>query len=75
MLAMFRTVLAPVVLVIGFGGVFGTAAHASLPTAEQLPAIVGPLFRTALRLTSVQRRTFQRRDRTRERLRMERRSA
>jgi nitric oxide reductase activation protein len=55
--------------------VFGTAAHASIPTTEQLPSIVGPLFRTALRLTSAQRRTFQRRERTRERLRMERRSA
>jgi hypothetical protein len=55
--------------------VFGTAAHASIPNAEQLTTTVGPLFRSALRLTSAQRRTFQRRERTRERLRIERKSA
>ena len=28
--------------------VFGTAAHASVPTADRLPAVVGPLLRAAL---------------------------
>ena len=55
--------------------VFGTAAHAALPHAGQLPTTVGPLFRSALRLAAVQRRASQRRERTRERLHVERRSA
>jgi nitric oxide reductase NorD protein len=40
--------------------VFGTAAHATVPTADQLPALVGPLFRTALRSAEAQRRAYQR---------------
>ena len=55
--------------------VFGTAAHARVPRLGQLPAVVGPLFRFALRSAEAQRRTFQRKVRTRERLEVERRSA
>ena len=51
--------------------VFGTAAHAGLPDVAALPAVVGPLFRSALRLAAQQRRTAQRIERTRERLRIE----
>jgi nitric oxide reductase activation protein len=36
--------------------VFGTAAHATVPTADQLPGLIGPLFRTALRSAEAQRR-------------------
>jgi nitric oxide reductase activation protein len=52
--------------------VFGTAAHAAIPNPNQLPATVGPLFRSALRLAEGQRRIWQRRQRTRERLHIER---
>jgi nitric oxide reductase activation protein len=55
--------------------VFGTAAHASVPRVEGLPAVVGPLFRFALRSAGAQRRVFQRKERTRERLEIERLSA
>ena len=55
--------------------VFGTAAHASVPHAQQLAATVGPLFRAALQLAEVQRRTAQRRQRTRVRSEIERRTA
>jgi hypothetical protein len=51
--------------------VFGTAAHAVVPTVEQLPEVVGPLFRTALRSAEAQRRVFQRKTRARERLGLE----
>jgi nitric oxide reductase NorD protein len=54
--------------------VFGTAAHASLPRVGHLATTAGPLFQSALRLAELQRRTSQRRERTRERLRIERRS-
>ncbi len=54
--------------------VFGTAAHATLPRVGQLTTTAGPLFRSALRLAEVQRRTSQRTERTRERLMIERRS-
>jgi nitric oxide reductase NorD protein len=40
--------------------VFGTAAHATVPTPDQLPGLIGPLFRTALRSAEAQRRAFQR---------------
>jgi hypothetical protein len=40
--------------------VFGTAAHAAVPTADDLPALVAPPFRAALRAAEAQRRTFQR---------------
>jgi hypothetical protein len=55
--------------------VFGTAAHAMVPHAQQLPTTVGPLFRSALRLADVQRQRAQRRDRTRQRREIERRTA
>jgi nitric oxide reductase NorD protein len=55
--------------------VFGTAAHAAIPRVELLPTVVGPLFRAALRSAELQRRVFQRRERTRERLGVERRTA
>jgi hypothetical protein len=55
--------------------VFGTAAHASVPRIEQLPDIVGPLFRFALRSADAQRRVYQRNVRTTERLEIERRTA
>jgi Mg-chelatase subunit ChlD len=51
--------------------VFGAAAHATVPRAEQLPGVIGPLFRWALRSAEAQRRTFQRSERTRERLAIE----
>jgi nitric oxide reductase NorD protein len=51
--------------------VFGAAAHATVPRAEELPGLIGPLFRSALRSAEAQRRTFQRRERTKERLAIE----
>src|SRR5207302_10521611 len=55
--------------------VFGTAAHAAIPRADQLAGVVGPLFRSAVASADVQRRLSQRRERTRERLQVERRGA
>jgi hypothetical protein len=55
--------------------VFGSAAHAGIPRSEDLATAVGTLFRTSLRLAEVQRRISQRKVRTRERLRIERRTA
>lgn len=55
--------------------VFGTTAHAAVPTADHLPATVGPLFAAALRAADAQRRGFQRTERTRVRLLVDRRSA
>jgi len=52
--------------------VFGTAAHATIPRAEQLAGVVGPLFRSALRSAQLQRRAWQRKARTHERLEIER---
>jgi hypothetical protein len=52
--------------------VFGTAAHATIPRPEQLAAVVGPLFRAALRSAQLQRRASQRRERTHDRLAIER---
>jgi hypothetical protein len=52
--------------------VFGTAAHATIPRTEQLPFVVAPLFRSALQSSEEQRRVAQRKDRTRERLRIDR---
>ena len=52
--------------------VFGTSAHARIPREEQLPGVVGPLFRSALRSVDLRRRAWQRTHRTRERLRIER---
>jgi hypothetical protein len=36
--------------------VFGSAAHATVPRPEQLPRVIGPLFRAALRSAEVRRR-------------------
>jgi hypothetical protein len=55
--------------------VFGTAAWAGLSRPDELSATAGPLFRTALQLADVQRRSSQRNERTRERLQVEGRSA
>jgi hypothetical protein len=55
--------------------VFGTAAHASVPTADRLPAIIGPLFQAAIRSAEAQRRVFQRTERTRERLEIDMRAS
>jgi hypothetical protein len=51
--------------------VFGTAAHARVATADALPACIAPLFASALRSAHAQRRTFQRTERTRARLRVD----
>jgi hypothetical protein len=51
--------------------VFGAAAHATVPREAQLPEMIGPLFRSALRSAEAQRRTFQRSERTKERLAIE----
>jgi nitric oxide reductase activation protein len=53
------------------GRVFGSAAHARIPREEQLAGVVGPLFREALRSAELQRRAWQRRERTRELLQIE----
>jgi nitric oxide reductase activation protein len=37
--------------------VFGPAAHATVPRADGLPALIGPLFRTALQAATSERRT------------------
>ena len=55
--------------------VFGTAAHATIPRAEQLASVVGPLFRSAISSADLQRRASQRKTRTRERLQIERNTA
>ena len=55
--------------------VFGPVAHASVPHARRLPATVGPLFRSSLRLADGQRRLSQRRKRARERIELEGRTA
>jgi hypothetical protein len=52
--------------------VFGTAAHAAVPTTEHLPASIAPLFAAALRSADAQRRSFQRTERTRAHLQTER---
>jgi len=54
--------------------VFGTAAHATIPRADQLPFVVAPLFRSALRSSELQRRVAQRTVRTHERLQIDRRA-
>jgi nitric oxide reductase NorD protein len=40
--------------------VFGTAAHGSVARTQELPTVVGPLFRGALASAELQRRTSQR---------------
>jgi nitric oxide reductase activation protein len=54
--------------------VFGAAAHATVPRPEQISFVIGPLFRAAIASAEVQRRAFQRNERTRERLEIERRT-
>lgn len=51
--------------------VFGSAAHATVPAADRLPPLVGPLFAAALLTAESQRRRYQRIQRTRERLEIE----
>lgn len=51
--------------------VFGSAAHATVPTPDGLPALIAPLFRTALRSAERHHRAFRREERTRERLELE----
>jgi len=53
------------------GRVFGSAAHAAVSRPDALPALIAPLFRAALRSAERQHRTFQRTERTRERLEIE----
>ena len=53
--------------------VFGTAAHAAVPTTAHLAASIGPLFAAALRSAESHRRSFQRVERTRGRLQQDRR--
>ena len=55
--------------------VFGSAAHATIPRADEISGVVGPLFRSALRSALLQRRASQRKERTHERLEIERRRA
>jgi nitric oxide reductase activation protein len=55
--------------------VFGSAAFASFPRSDQLAAVAGPMFGPAIRFAASQRRTWQRNERTRERLLVERRPA
>ena len=55
--------------------VFGTAAHATIARVDQLAGVVGPLFRAALRSAEAQRAVYQRRERVRELLQVERRTA
>ena len=55
--------------------VFGSAAHAAVPRVDDLPGLIGPLFRDALRSAEAQRRSFQRTARTRGRLEIERMTA
>ncbi len=47
--------------------VFGSAAHAMVPSSGLLPSVIAPLFRSALRSAERQQRTFERQARTRER--------
>jgi nitric oxide reductase activation protein len=54
--------------------VFGPAAHVAVPRPEQLSSVIGPLFLAAVVSAAVQRRAYQRKERTRERLDIERRS-
>jgi hypothetical protein len=54
--------------------VFGTAAHATIPQVEQLPFVVAPLFRSALRSSEAQQRKSQRTVRARSRQLIDRRA-
>jgi hypothetical protein len=52
--------------------VFGTAAHGAVARPDQLPRVLGPLLRAALRSAELQRTASQRRTRTKERHAVER---
>jgi nitric oxide reductase NorD protein len=54
--------------------VFGTAAHASVARFEDLPRVIAPLFRFALRSAEAKQRTSQHATRANERLALEVRS-
>jgi nitric oxide reductase NorD protein len=54
--------------------VFGTAAHAAVSRFEDLPRVIAPLFRFALRSAEAQRRKSQHATRTNERRALEVRS-
>jgi Mg-chelatase subunit ChlD len=54
--------------------VFGAAAHANLPRPDQISTVIGPLFRAAIASADAQRRAYQRDERTKERLEIERRT-
>jgi nitric oxide reductase NorD protein len=56
------------------GRIFGAAAHGSVRRPEQLAAVVGPLFASALRSAELHRTMAQRRVRTRDLLQIERRT-
>jgi Mg-chelatase subunit ChlD len=51
--------------------VFGSAAHATMSGSDMLPTLIAPLLRAALRSAERQHRAFQRTERTRERLEVE----
>jgi nitric oxide reductase NorD protein len=55
--------------------VFGAAAHATVPKPEQLPGLIGPLFRAGLWSAEAHRSIVQREERTREHLELARRSS
>jgi nitric oxide reductase NorD protein len=48
--------------------VFGSAAHATVARPDELPGLIAPLFRSALRSAEGQHRVFQQKERRRERL-------
>jgi nitric oxide reductase NorD protein len=52
--------------------VFGSAAHAGVARPDALAGLIAPLFRAALRSAEGQHRAFQRKERTRERLEIDR---
>ena len=52
--------------------VFGSAAHATLPRADDLPSLIAPLFHAAIRSAEGQHRAYRRKERSRERHEMER---
>lgn len=52
--------------------IFGSAAHATVARADDLPAVIAPLFRSAIRSAEGQHRVFRRKERSRERLQIER---
>ena len=51
--------------------VFGSAAHATLSRSDEMPALIAPLLRAALRSAESQQRSFQHTERARERREIE----